>query len=59
MTKESIKNSRNHMGRTMRKLQWRLNHLSEYEWDQRDTLIRKIEMLKICRYEMKQLLRQL
>jgi len=59
MTKLTIKNSRNHMGKKMRQLQWRLKNLSEYEWDQRDTLIRKIEMLKIIRYEMKQLLRQL
>jgi len=59
MTKLTVKNSRNHMGRTMRQLQWKLRNLSEYEWDQRDILIRKIEMLKIIRYEMKQLIRQL
>jgi hypothetical protein len=59
MTKLTIKNSRNHMGRTMRQLQWTLRNTSEYDWDERDKLIRKIEMLKIIRYEMKQLLRQL
>jgi len=59
MTKLTVKNSRNHMGRTMRQLQWKLRNTSEYEWDERDRLIRKIEMLKIIRYEMKQLLRQL
>lgn len=59
MTKLTIKNSRRHMGKAIRRLQYKLSATPEYEFKLRDNIIRKIEMLKIIRIEMKELLNQL
>jgi hypothetical protein len=53
------KRSRNNMARLLNSLQIKLKRVPENDLDTRDNLIRKIELLKIIRQEMKQLMQEL
>ena len=53
------KRSRNNMAKLLNALQIKLKRVPENDLDERDKLIRKIELLKIIRAEMKQLMQEL
>ena len=59
MTKIILNRSRDNMAKTLHKLKIRLKKTPEDETGLREVLIRKIELLKIIRGEMKTLIRQL
>lgn len=48
-----FKRSRNNMALILHHLQMKLKRAPEWDLDERDKLTRKIELLKIIRYEMK------
>ncbi len=54
-----LKRSRNNMAKMLNHLQITLRRTPEHDLNMRDKLIRKIELLKIIRIEMKQLMREL
>lgn len=53
------KRSRNNMAKLLNALQVKLKRVPEGDLNERDKIIRKIEMLKIIRQEMKQLMQDL
>lgn len=53
------KRSRNNMAKLINALQVKLKRVPEADLNERDKLIRKIELLKIIRQEMKQLMQDL
>lgn len=59
MTKIRIKRSRDNMAKTLQALRMRLVRTPEDDTSMREKLIRKMELLRIIRIEMKQLIRQL
>lgn len=55
----TLKRSRDNMASTMQALKMRLRRLPEDEVELREKTIRKIEMLKIIRMELKELMKEL
>ena len=59
MSVTTIRRSRDNMAKTMQMLKVRLRRIPETEIELRENLVRKIELLKIIRIEMKELMKQL
>ena len=53
------KRSRNNMAKLINGFQVKLKRVPEWDLETRDKLVRKIELLKIIRQEMKQVMKEL
>ena len=59
MSLTTIRRSRDNMAKTLQALNMRLRRTPEEEVAEREKLIRKIELIRIIRIEMKELMRSL
>ena len=59
MSLTTIRRSRDNMAKTLQALNMRLRRTPEEEVAEREKLIRKIELIRIIRFEMKELMRSL